>query len=73
MHLNDITDKKYYKVKNINNDKISRRLNDIGLISDSKIKLLYVSPSKTIKGYLIKDSVIAIRDSDAIYIEVYDD
>lgn len=73
MYLNDIIDKKYYKVKNINNNKIKRRLNDIGLINGSKIKLLYISPSKTIKGYLIKDSVIAIRDSDAIFIEVYDD
>ena len=73
MYLNNITDKKYYKVKNINNNKIMLRLNDIGLISGSKIKLLYISPSKTIKGYLIKDSLIAIRDSDAAFIEVYDD
>ena len=73
MYLNEIIKQKDYIIKNINNNKIKRRLNDIGLISGSKVKLLYVSPSKSIKGYLIKDSIIAIRNSDAIFIEVYDD
>ena len=38
-----------------------------------KIKLLYNSPSKRIKAYLIKDSIIAIRNKDAKNIEVYND
>ena len=40
---------------------------------DSKIELLYISPSKRMKAYLIKNSIIAIRDRDAFFIEVMDD
>ena len=55
----------------INTDEIiKRRLYDIGLIKGTNIKLLYKSPSKNIKAYLIKNSIIAIRDKDAINIEV---
>ena len=52
---------------------IKRRLYDIGIIRDAKIKLLYISPSKRMKAYLIKNSIIAIRDRDAFFIEVMDD
>ena len=71
MYLNCINDSKYYIVDKINaNEKIKRRLYDIGLVSGTKIKLLFVSPSKRIKAYLIRDSVIAIRDNDASLIKV---
>lgn len=74
MYLNNITKNKEYKIKNINaNELIKRRLYDIGIIKDSKIKLLYVSPSKRMKAYLIKNSIIAIRNVDASLIEVLDD
>ena len=74
MYLNNIKNNEYYIVDKINtNEKVKRRLYDIGLIKDSKIKLLYKSPSTKIKAYLIKDSIIAIRNSDAENIEVYDD
>ena len=74
MHLNNIIKNKKYKIKNINADElIKRRLYDIGIIKDSKIKLLYISPSKRMKAYLIKNSIIAIRDKEASLIEVEND
>lgn len=74
MYLNNIIKNKEYKIKNINADElIKRRLYDIGIIKDSKIRLLYVSPSKRMKAYLIKNSIIAIRDKEASLIEVLDD
>ena len=74
MYLNSIIKNKEYKIKNINADElIKRRLYDIGIIKDSKIELLYISPSKRMKAYLIKNSIIAIRDKDAVLIEVLDD
>jgi ferrous iron transport protein A len=74
MYLADVNKLKEYKIKNINTNEITkRRLYDIGLIKDTKIKFLYNSPSNKIKAYLIKDSIIAIRNRDAKNIEVYDD
>ena len=74
MYLNDIEKYKEYTIKNINADElIKRRLYDIGIIKDSKIKLIYISPSKTIKAYLVKNAIISIRNNDSSYIEVYDD
>ena len=74
MYLNSIIKNKEYKIKNINADElIKRRLYDIGIIKDSKIELLYISPSKRMKAYLIKNSILAIRDKDAFFIEVMDD
>jgi len=74
MYLNNIIKNKEYKIKNINADElIKRRLYDIGIIKDSKIKLIYISPSRRMKAYLIKNSIIAIRDKDASLIEVVND
>ena len=71
MYLNNITNNGYYTVDKINlNELTKRRLYDIGLVNGTKIKLLLVSPSKKIKAYLIRDSIIAIRDIDASKIEV---
>lgn len=71
MYLNSIKDTKYYIVDKINADeKVKRRLYDIGLVNGTKIKLLFISPSKKIKAYLIRDSVIAIRDKDASLISL---
>ena len=61
------------QIQNIKaSEDIKRRLYDIGLIKDTKIKLLYVSPTKNIKAYLIRDSIIAIRNKDASLIKVVD-
>ena len=71
MYLNNIKNSEYYAVDEINlSEKAKRRLYDIGLVSGTKIKLLFNSPSKKIKAYLIRDSVIAIRDKDAQFIKV---
>ena len=71
MYLDSIKNNEYYIVNKINADeKIKRRLYDIGLVNGTKIKLLFISPSKRIKAYLIRDSIIAIRNKDASLIEV---
>ena len=71
MHLDNINDTHEYIVNKINaNETVKRRLYDVGLINGTKIKKLFVSPSKRIKAYLIKDSIIAIRDSDAKKVSV---
>lgn len=71
MYLNNIKNKEYYIIDRINlPEKSKRRLYDIGLINGTKIKLIFCSPSKNIKAYLIRDSIIAIRNSDASKIEV---
>jgi len=74
MYLNNIKKNRYYIVDKINlHEKTKRRLYDIGLVTGTKINLLFNSPSKKIKAYLIRDSIIAIRNKDAKNIEVYDD
>jgi len=71
MYLNNIKNNGYYTVDEINLDeKNKRRLYDIGLVKGTKIRLLFLSPSKKIKAYLIRDSIIAIRDKDASKIKV---
>ena len=71
MYLNNIKNNGYYSVDEFNLDeKNKRRLYDIGLVIGTKIKLLFLSPSKKIKAYLIRDSIIAIRDKDASKIRV---
>lgn len=66
MYLNQITNKTYYIVKGIDTiEEIKRRLNDIEIVNDTRIKLLYISPSKRIKAYLVRNSIIAIRDKNA--------
>lgn len=73
MYLNEIKDSKSYMIEKINlNNKDLQRLYDIGLIEGSKINLELVSPSKTIKAYNIKGTIIAIRDSNAKNIIVGD-
>ena len=74
MYLCDIDRNKEYQIKSINTNEINkRRLYDIGLINDSKIKLLYTRPSKQIKAYLVRNAIISIRNKDASLIEVYND
>lgn len=56
-------------------DDIRVRLYDMGLIEGTKIKSMFISPSKRINAYLFRNSIIAIRDKDAnniIVEEVYD-
>lgn len=46
------------------NKNLKRRLLDLGLIGDTKIKCLYKSPFNDPTAYLIRGSVIALRKSD---------
>ena len=71
MHLSDlkINDIAFIKKIDLNNSEL-RRLYDLGFINGSLIKNILVSPSKLIKAYLIKDTVIALRDSTSSKIEV---
>lgn len=69
--LNNIKVNDIVRVVNIDDRCIiKRRLMDIGLVPDTYIKLLYKSVFDDPKAYLIRDTVIAIRDMDSRYIEV---
>ena len=46
-------------------NKFSQRMNDIWIIENSKIKVLFKSIFNDPTAYLIKDSIIAIRNNDA--------
>lgn len=41
------------------------RLYDMGLIEGTKIQLVLISPSKKIKAYNFRNTLIALRDIDA--------
>ena len=71
MTLNKIDLNKSAKVITISDKSlIKRRLLDIGIIPGIKLEKILISPFKGISAYLIMDSIIAIRDNDANYIEV---
>lgn len=71
MHLSDINIDDTVFVKSINIAlKEKRRLYDLGFTNGALVKLLLISPSKHIKAYLIRNSIIALRNSDASKIEV---
>ncbi len=48
-----------------------RRLRDIGVIEDTKIKCLQKSPAGDPTAYLIRGAVIALRKEDSADIIVY--
>lgn len=51
-------------------DKLKRRFLDLGIVPNTKIKVLYESPFKEPKAYLIRGAVIALRNEDAEIIKV---
>lgn len=66
MRLSDLKKGNCAIVKKIEgNSNIKVRLYDIGLVEGTKIKMLLESPSKQIKGYFFRNTLIAIRDKDA--------
>ena len=70
-NLNDIKINDTVIVSSINDKcQIKRRLLDIGLIPGTKVTLVYTSPFKDPKAYLIKNTLIAIRDKDSKEIKV---
>ena len=71
MHLSDLKINDIGIIKKINSfDSEVRRLYDLGFVVGSQVSLILISPSKLIKAYLIKDSIIALRNSDTSKIEV---
>lgn len=65
----NILDEAY--IKEINCDEIVKiRLLDMGFNNGEIVKYVLKSPSKHIKAYLIKNTLVAIRDSDASKIKV---
>ena len=52
-------------VKLLTRGTMRRRLQDIGLIANTKVKCLQKSPSKDPVAYMIRGAVIALRNSDA--------
>ena len=71
MTLDKIDLNKFAKVITISDKSlIKRRLLDIGIIPGIKLEKILVSPFKGMSAYLVMDSIIAIRDTDANYIEV---
>lgn len=60
-------------VKKINScEDVKVRLYDMGLIEGTKIQLILVSPSKKIKAYSFRNTLIALRDIDSKNIIVGD-
>ena len=57
------------------NDNIKIRLMDMGFHKNEEIRCILISPSKSIKAYLIKNTLISLRDNDAqnIWVEVKDE
>ena len=66
MKLSDLKIGKWAIIKKINScDDVKVRLYDMGLIEGTKIKLILESPSKKIKAYSFRNTLIALRDIDA--------
>ena len=58
-------------IKEINCEEgIKRRLLDLGLVKGTNIVPVLVSPSKDPRAFLVRGSIIAIREEDAKYINV---
>ena len=71
MLLSDVDVDKEVKVINIMaNGELRRRFFDLGIIQDTVIEPLYISPFGDPKAYLIRGTVIAIRNEEAKKIEV---
>lgn len=71
MSLDELTPQSCGIVVKVNGiDKIKRRFLDLGIVPNTKIKVLYESPFKDPKAYFIRGAVIALRNEDANLIEV---
>ena len=74
--LNNLPINKIGIIKKINSKpEIKRRLLDLGMIENTIIKPIYKSPLKDPTAYLVRGSIIALRNEDSknIYINKYGD
>ena len=72
MTLNELNIHEKAVVKNISDEsEMKQRFIDIGIVPDTKIECVLLSPFKNPKAYMIKGAVVAIRNEDAkcIFIE----
>ena len=69
-----LLDLKLDKIGTINNincaPEIKKRFLDLGFIKSTKITPVLTSPAGNIRAYLIKDTLIAIRNQDAANITI---
>lgn len=66
INLNDLKINQKGKIEEITNkDTIKRRLLDLGLVKGTQITPVLVSPSKDPRAFLVRGSIIAIREEDA--------
>ena len=66
INLNDLKINQKGKIEEItNNGTIKRRLLDLGLVKGTQIIPVLVSPSKDPRAFLVRGSIIAIREEDA--------
>ena len=71
MRLTDLKNNDVAIIKKIDlSDNEIRRLYDLGFVVGSKVIQVLVSPSKNIKAYSVKGSIVALRNSNASKIEV---
>ena len=52
------------------NDNLRRRMLDLGLVKNTLIKPVFISPSGDPRAYQVRGSIIAIRDCDAKLVEI---
>ena len=72
MTLNELKLDEIGQIKELNcAPEIQKRFIVLGFIEGSKITPVLTSPSGNIRAYSIKDTLIAIRDCDAINITIY--
>lgn len=65
-NLNDLKINQKGKIEEIKNkETIKRRLLDLGLVKGTQITPVLVSPSKDPRAFLVRGSIIAIREEDA--------
>lgn len=51
-------------------DSLRRRMLDLGLVKDTIVKPVFISPSGDPRAYEVRGSIIAIRKNDARLIEI---
>ncbi len=64
--LNDLKTHSIGYIKNVNtNEKLKKRLLELGLIINTPIKPVLINPTNDSRAYEIRGSIIAIRNTDA--------
>lgn len=70
-NLNQLPLNKTGKIREIDCEEgIKRRLLDMGLVKGTNIEPILVSPSKDLRAFLVRGTIIAIRKEDAKDIKI---